>query len=263
MLVKLPRSGSDGVVIDCEDATPVSRKEEARTHALEQGTALIETRSTAVFVRVNGTDTPWFEADVGEALAPGLAGVVVPKIETIDQLDHVASRLDDAGHPQLGVLAGLETAVGVADARELLGHPRVRGAYFGAEDFVADMGGVRTADNAEVAYARSRVALAGRIAGVGVIDQIVADYSDTDRCRREANEARALGYMGKLCIHPAQVAIAMEAFSPSPDEIEAAQSVIAAYAEANEAGSGVIVVNGQMVDEALVAQARRVIAAVR
>lgn len=251
------------MVIDCEDATPVSRKDEARVHAVEQGAALVATKSTAVFVRVNGTDTPWFGDDVATALAPGLAGVIVPKIETVDQLDQVAAALDQAGHPTLGVLAGVETALGVADARELLRHPRVRAAYFGAEDFVADMGGVRTSGNAEVSWARAQVALAGRLADVGVIDQIVADYSDTERYRRESQEARALGYMGKLCIHPDQVAVALEAFSPSEDEIAHAQALIEAYAEANAAGTGVIVVDGQMVDEALVAQARRLIAAVR
>ena len=143
--------------------------------------------------------------DVRDGLVAELAGVVVPKIESVAGLDAVSSALDAAGFAELGVLAGLETALGVADARALLAHPRVIAGYFGAEDFIADMGGVRTPSNAEVATARSLVALAARLAGVPVLDQIVADFRDDDRFRHEAADARSLGYAGKLCIHPGQV----------------------------------------------------------
>jgi citrate lyase subunit beta/citryl-CoA lyase len=141
-----------------------------------------------------------------------------------------------------------------------LAHPRVVAGYFGAEDFIADMGGVRTASNDEVATARSMVALAGRLAGVPVLDQVVTDFRDLDRFSSECASARALGYAGKLCIHPGQVTVANEGFVPSADEVARARALLAAYEEASARGVAAIDFEGQMVDEPLAAQARRVIA---
>jgi citrate lyase subunit beta/citryl-CoA lyase len=121
------------------------------------------------------------------------------------------------------------------------------------------MGGVRTDDNHEVAYARSAVALAGRLAGVPMLDQVVADFRNDDRFRREAAEARAMGYGGKLCIHPGQVALANEAFVPSVADVDRARRLLAAYESATADGVAAIDFEGQMVDEPLAAQARRVI----
>jgi citrate lyase subunit beta/citryl-CoA lyase len=141
-----------------------------------------------------------------------------------------------------------------------LAHPRVVAGYFGAEDFIADMGGVRTASNDEVATARSMVALAGRLAGVPVLDQVVTDFGDLDRFSSECASARALGYAGKLCIHPGQVTVANEGFVPSADEVARARALLAAYEGASARGVAAIDFEGQMVDEPLAAQARRVIA---
>ena len=161
---KLPERGADGVVIDCEDATPATAKAEGRTQARELGAAIAD-RGTQVFVRVNAVASVWFADDVARGLAPELTGVVVPKLESTAQVDAVDAALRGADHAELGVLAGIETALGVADARAVLAHPRVVAAYFGAEDFVADVGGLRTASNQEVLFARSAVALAARQAG--------------------------------------------------------------------------------------------------
>lgn len=256
---KLPATGADGVVIDCEDATPAGAKDEGRAAARALAPA-IATGGPAVFVRVNAVPTAWFAADVAEGLDPGLAGVVVPKVDTVGQLDAVAGALEGAGLGHLGVVAGVETALGVADARPLLAHPVVVAAYFGAEDFVADLGGRRTAGNVEVLYARSQVALAGRLAGVPTLDQIVADFRDGERFTAEAQEARSLGFAGKLCIHPGQVPLANAAFVPSPEEVERARRLLAAYTEATAAGVAAIDFEGQMVDEPLAAQARLVLA---
>ena len=256
---KLAERGADAVVIDCEDATPANAKAEGRANARQLAPALVAA-GCQVTVRVNGQPTEWFLDDIRDGLTPDLTAVIVPKVETIDGLDAVAAALDAAGLAELGVLAGLETALGVADARSLLAHPRVVAGYFGAEDFIADMGGVRTNDNLEVAYARSAVAVAARLAGVPVLDQVVTDFRNDDRFRREAAEARALGYSGKLCIHPGQVAIANDAFVPTADEVDRAQRLLAAYDTASAAGVAAIDFEGQMVDEPLAAQARRVIA---
>ena len=144
---KLATRGADAVVIDCEDATPPNAKAEGRSHAAALAGGVAAGR-TQVTVRVNAEPTEWFADDVREALTDSLTAVVVPKIETVDGLDRVAAALVDAGFADLGVIAGIETALGVADARHLLAHDRVVAGYFGAEDFVADMGGVRTGSNA-------------------------------------------------------------------------------------------------------------------
>lgn len=258
-VAKLAERGADAVVIDCEDATPANAKAQGRATARELAPGLAAA-GCQVLVRVNAEPTEWFADDVAGALTASLAGVVVPKVETLAGLDLVAAALDAAGFGDLGVLAGVETARGVADARMLLAHPRIVAAYFGAEDFVADMGGVRTDGNREVAYARSVVALAGRLAGVPVLDQVVTDFRDDARFAAEAAEARALGYRGKLCIHPAQVAIANRAFVPDPAEVDRAQRLLAAYDAAVAGGVAAIDFDGQMVDEPLAAQARRIIA---
>ncbi len=262
MVAKLPGTGADGVVIDCEDATPPGAKAEGRDNARRLAPE-IASRGPAVFVRVNAVASPWFEEDLRDGLCPELAGIVVPKLDRLDQLDTVERRLAEVGAADLPVLAGLETALGVADARALLAHPRVTAAYFGAEDFVADVGGVRTPGNQEVLYARSRVALAGRLAGVPVLDQVVTDFRNDEAFEREVREARALGYQGKLCIHPRQVALANAGFVPSAEEVEHARRLLEAYRRASDAGLAAIEFEGQMVDEPLASRARQVLAAAR
>ncbi len=256
---RLGERGADAVVIDCEDATPANAKAEGRANAARLAPVLAA-RGVAVTVRVNAQPTEWFADDVREGLSDSLAAVVVPKVESIAGLDAVDAVLSACGLGDLGVIAGLETALGVADSRQLLAHPRVVAGYFGAEDFIADMGGVRTASNDEVATARSMVALAGRLAGVPVLDQVVTDFRDLDRFSSECASARALGYAGKLCIHPGQVTVANEGFVPSADEVARARALLAAYEEASARGVAAIDFEGQMVDEPLAAQARRVIA---
>ena len=255
LVAKTPRAGADAVVIDLEDATPVNAKDDARA-AL--GELVGSVPGGNVFVRVNDLDTEWFAADVA-ALPDSLAGVVVPKIETVEGLDTIAATLQSAGHGDLAVFGGVETALGVADSRALLAHPVVQAAYFGAEDFIADMGGVRTAGNAEVAHARSSVALAGRLAATPVVDQVVADFRDDDRFRREAAEANAMGYAGKLCIHPGQVGLANDAWTPAPEQLDEARRLLAAYEAAAADGVAAINFEGRMVDEPVAVQARRLL----
>lgn len=255
LLAKLPRAGADAVVLDCEDGTSVAGKANARQHARTVGDDLAAA-GEQVWVRVNGVASVWFSDDVTHAIPDGAAGIVLPVTETLDDLDAAAEALADTGRKELPILAGLETALGVLDARRLLAHPSVAAAYFGAEDLVADLGGVRTAGNAEVAAARAGVALAARVAGVPLLDMVTVAVADHDRFTREAHEARNLGYVGKMCIHPAQVALAHSAFTPTLDEVDRAHRIVDAF---EEAGGGAVMVDGRMIDEPLVRQARRVL----
>jgi citrate lyase subunit beta/citryl-CoA lyase len=131
--------------------------------------------------------------------------------------------------------------------------------YFGAEDFITDIGGVRTESNNEVLYARSRVVIAASLSGIPALDQVVVDFGDDERFRTEANEARSLGFQGKLCIHPSQVQLAREAFTPSDEEITRARALLAAAADAEVRGLGVISFEGTMVDAPIIMRARKIL----
>jgi len=257
LVAKMPATGADLIAIDLEDATPVIAKGDARSALADLVAGVLG--AAAVAVRVNDPTTAWFEDDMA-SLPDGLTAVIVPKVETVDGLDRLRDALVRAGRSELGVIAGIETALGVADARATLAHPVVTAAYFGAEDFIADMSGVRTASNHEVHFARSKVALAARLAHVPALDQVVADFRDDDRSRSEGQQARAMGYAGKLCIHPAQVAIANEVFTPSVDEVDRARRLVLAYDAASASGVAAIDFEGTMVDEPVARQARRLLA---
>ena len=259
VLAKLPRSGPSAAAIDLEDAVPPGCKAEARAIAHRIAPDLVST--TQLFIRINAVDTDHFAADVTDGLPPGLTGVVVPKLESRTAVDAVSAALDGAGHTDLPIVAGLETVTGVVDARTVTTHRRVRWCYFGAEDYVADLGGVRTSGNAEVATARAQIAQAARLGNVQAIDMVVADFGDDARFRREATEARYLGFTGKLCIHPTQVALAAEAFRPTADELAWATAVAEAYDDALAQGDASIAGTGEMVDEPVARRARALLAA--
>ena len=257
-IAKLPERGADAVVVDCEDATPAGAKDLARQHVRDHVPALAE--KCKVTVRVNAVASEWFADDINDGVVPEVAAIVVPKIDSVDALNTVSAALEGNGLGHIGVIAGIETGLGVADARLLLAHERVVAAYFGAEDFIADMGGIRTASNEEVLYARSAVAVAARLGGVPLLDQVVTDFRDDDRFVAECAQARAIGYSGKLCIHPGQVALANAAFIPSADEVDRARRLLEVYENATSEGLAAVDFEGQMVDEPLAVQARRIIA---
>jgi citrate lyase subunit beta/citryl-CoA lyase len=261
VLRKMPRSAPDGVALDLEDAVPPDGKVAAREHSRAVGAELARDHpDLAVYVRVNPVTTEWFAADVADGVAPESTGIIVPKLESPEQLGTAAAALADAGLGHLHVLAGLESALGVERARDLLRAP-VAVAYFGAEDYIADLGGVRTLESTEVLYARSRVALAARVADVLAIDQVVTQLGADDHFLADAAVGRAIGYRGKLCIHPAQVTLANRTFSPSPEELDRARRLLAAYDDAVARGEAAIAFEGQMVDEPLARHARALVAA--
>jgi citrate lyase subunit beta / citryl-CoA lyase len=257
---KLPRSSPDCAVVDLEDAVPPAAKESARGDARGVAAELAADHpALSVYVRVNSIPTEWFAQDIATAVPSTIAGVVVPKIESAADVDTAHAALVAAGLGHLGIVAGIETTRGVLHADEIL-RPPLTLAYFGAEDYVTDLGGVRTELGLEVLYARSRVALAARVGGIPVLDQIVPAYDDDERFDRDAALGRSLGYGGKLCIHPRQVALAHRAFSPSDDEVERARRLLEHWERATAAGEAAISFDGQMVDEPMAARARAILA---
>lgn len=236
MVAKVPRWAPDAVAVDLEDAVAAADKETAREATVTAVGELADSGSL-VFVRVNGPTTPWYADDVAAVAGSAAHGVVLPKLESPEQVADLRARLD------LPVIGGLESARGIARCREILAGGDLLAAYFGAEDYIASVGGRRTAGSLEVLHARSEVVLAGALGGVGLLDQAVVAAHDAEAFRADAAAGRDLGYDGKICIHPSQVALAHEAFTPTDDEIAHARLVI-------EAGkSGVGVVDGEMVDD--------------
>jgi len=249
MIAKIPAIAPDVAVVDLEDAVPAEGKNRAR-QALPGVLRGLDVGPTRLCVRVNPPDSPWFLDDLAllRELAPGGTGVVLPKYEHPDQLRRVRAVVGD-----VPVVVGIESVLGVADARPLLGEA-VDAVYFGAEDYIADIGGRRTAAGLEVLYARSATVAAARLNGVAAVDQAVMAVKDDDAYRRDADVGRSLGYAGKLCLHPAQVVLAHEVFTPAPAEVRHAREVLAA------GRNGAAALDGQMVDEVHLKMARQTLA---
>jgi citrate lyase subunit beta / citryl-CoA lyase len=253
MIAKIPRIAPDVAVVDLEDAVAADAKDGARDIAAAAISALDPTARSTLLIRVNPVGTPWFAADVAMTADCAAAGLVVPKLETQHQLDQVRQVMAEHSWLDALLVAGLETALGVADARTLLARG-VSGAYFGAEDFIADIGGRRTSGGEEVLYARSQVGLAAHLAGIPAIDQAVVNLADEAQFLADARAGRNLGYQGKICIHPRQVGLAHQVFTPTEAELAHAREVLAAGA------AGVGVVDGQMIDDVHVRMARATLA---
>lgn len=253
MIAKVGRSAPDGVVLDLEDAVAPGDKDAARATVVEALETLEVAAGTLVLVRVNAVDSPWFLDDVAAVAPTRIDGVVLPKLERTIELVELRSQLQARGRGDAVIVGGLESAAGVVDARPLLSVGATVGlvaAYFGAEDYIADLGGRRTDAGTEVLYARSQVVLAARLAAVAALDQVVTAVHDDDKFRRDAAQGRDLGYLGKLCIHPAQVALAHEAFTPTEAELAHARAVLVASEQ------GVGTVDGEMVDDVHVRMAQ-------
>lgn len=248
LVAKAIACAPDLAVLDLEDAVAERHKDSARD--IVPGSASILADSPVVgLVRINPPDSPHFERDLAVVAASTASGVVLPKYE--DPAD--VARVRSAIGPERILIAGIETMVGVANCRALL-QSDITAAYFGAEDYIADIGGRRRPDSLEVLYARSEVVLAARLASTAAIDQTVTAFRDDHAFVADAQFGRDLGYVGKICIHPSQVALANAAFGATPEEIEHARAVVAA------AELGVTSVDGQMVDQPHIRLARELLA---
>lgn len=239
-------SGTDAVILDLEDAVSSAEKDEAR----EAISAWLSPEHPA-YVRVNGAATEWFRDDLDAIVRPGLSGILLPKAEEPDQISEAASLLTD----EVTVVPILETGLGVWEARTLAAAHRVERLAFGALDFTLDVG--IHGEGEELLYARSRLVLASRVAGIPPpLDGVTAALDDPDRLAADIDRARRLGFRGKLCIHPSQIEAVNRGFSPSEAEVSWARRVMEA---AETAGTGALRVDGEMVDRPVLERARSVL----
>jgi len=256
LLRKAPDAGADTVVFDLEDAVAPERKADARSDVATVLTDASFDPSSEVCVRVNA-DVSTAAADLDAVLEgdPRLDAVMVPKAESATDVGTLADLLAERG-AGLPVIALCESARGVLHAEDIAAAPAVDAVAFGAEDLAADVGATRTEGSEEVSHARQHVVLAAAAADVDAIDTVFTDIEATDRLAEETGVAVQLGYDGKMAIHPAQVDVINEAFTPDPETVEWAERVL----EAREAADrpGVFRVDDEMIDAPLVARAERV-----
>jgi citrate lyase subunit beta/citryl-CoA lyase len=258
-------AGADAVILDLEDAVPVAEKEQTRAVVVA---AMQRPRASLGYIRINGVGTRWCMGDVEAVIGPWLDGIVVPKVESPDQLRLISEKISDAerrfGLPggSIDLMPIVETALGVESARDIAAAgPRVRRLAFGGGDYTTELDIIWTAEEHELAYARARLTHASRIAGIEPpIDTVCVQVKDVERFRQSAWNGRRAGFAGKLCIHPDQVAPCNEVYSPSPQEVERAQRIVAAFESAESGGSASIRVDGEFVDYPIVERARRVLA---
>jgi len=256
LMRKAPGAGADTVVFDLEDAVAPARKEEARAAVADVLTDPEFDPDCEVCVRVNA-DPATAAEDLDAVLADGgrLDSVMVPKAESDAGVRRIDELVRERG-ADLPLLALCESARGVLNAEDIAATPAVEAVLFGAEDLSADIGATRTEGGEEVSYARQHVVLAAAAADVDAIDTVFTDIEDTDRLAEETAFAAQLGYDGKMAIHPGQVPVINEAFTPNPEDVEWAEKVLAAREDAD--GRGVFRVDDEMIDAPLVARAERV-----
>ena len=255
LLQKFSKIQPDIAIIDLEDAVPDSEKQVARENL--QKYAQEDKTAVTTYVRVNALVSQHFEEDI-RSIPPQIAGIVIPKVNDASDIER-ATQAIERNSVSAKILVGIETVKGLMSIQDIFGTASVFAAYFGAEDYIHDLGGLRTDGNDEVLFARTQIGISSRLFGVPVVDQIVADFSDSERFMKEAQQAKSLGFTGKLCIHPSQVPLANQSFSSTPEEIQQAIELLKVYDEAVANGTASIVHNGQMVDEALAKQARRIL----
>ena len=256
---------ADAVILDLEDAVAISEKPATRglvVHAAQQP------RNGRLYIRVNAHSTEWCYADLVAVVRAGVDGLVLPKVETPDQLravDWVMSNLEaERGLPVGGIdlVPIIETALGVANIGAIAGSgSRTKRMAFGAGDYTLDLGMVWSRDELELLPARAAVVNASRAAGIEPpFDTVWADLRDVEGFALSAKRAADLGFQGKMCIHPDQIPTTNAAFSPSPAQLAWALRVMAAFDEAEAKGLASIQLDGQFIDYPIVQRARQVAA---
>lgn len=261
MLTRGHLFGSDGLVLDLEDAVSASEKDVARIlvrDVLKQG----HFGSCEVTVRINGLDTEFWRDDLAAVVPAGASGIRAPKVESaqmVRDLDEELSIVEErAGMPagRTKIFCLLETAFGVWNAYDIAkASPRVAAIIPGGEDLTADLRTSRSDEGTELEWARRMMIVAARAAGVDALDTVYPRVNNDEGLRRETAFIKQLGFDGKSVIHPNQIPIVHSVFAPTEQEIEIAKKITAAAKEAAARGLGAVSVDGRMVDAPVVRRA--------
>ncbi len=256
--------GADSICMDMEDGTAYNRKEKARKTI---AVALREFNfgNSEKLIRINGIGTGLEENDIAETLPHHPDGVVLPKVESYEQIQWLSEKIEEMELSQgwalnkIRILAVIESAKGFVNLYEIATHPRLDALIFGAEDYAASIGATRTRGGQEILYARSKILLHAAANDLQAIDVVFVNFKDAVNLKIDAMLGAQMGFTGKQIIHPNQVAPVQEIYSPSDAEISYAQRLISAFETAETEGAGAIDFEGKMIDMPLVKSARLVI----
>jgi len=254
----------DCICMDMEDGVALNRKDEARG-TIAAALRELDFGSSDRLARINAIGSGFEKDDIEAVLPFHPAGIVIPKIEDLGQIQW-ASEIIEAAELQHGwpvnsmrMLVGVETAKAILNLKEIASHPRLDGLIFGGEDFAASIGATRTPEATELLYARQAVITAAAAYGLQAIDIVTIDFRDMERVRREAAFGAQLGYAGKQVIHPNQIEPVQEAFTPSDEAIAHARHIVETFEASQKAGKGAYALDGQMIDMPLLKSAQNVL----
>lgn len=256
----------DCIVYDLEDSVSANAKDAARFLVYE-AVRYHRPKDKYVLIRVNGIYSEELAQDLEMAVRARPDGIRVPKVEhaqEVVRLDREITRIErQAGIPEgsTELWCNIESALGAVHAREIaVASPRVTALALGAEDYTASMGALRSKTGYEIFYARMQVLEACRLAGISAQDAVFSDFRDMQGLREDLKMTRGLGFDGKTVIHPSQIDIVNAAFTPTPKEIRNARRILDALEEGARNHTGVVVVDGSMVDKPMEIRAKTVLA---
>jgi len=257
---------ADSFIIDLEDAVAPREKDNARAQvvAAVNGGAFQDGDKghREVAVRINSLATDWGKADLQAVMQTSINAIALPKVEAPEQIQQLAEALKN--HSQIAIWAMIETPRGVLNAEKIVtAHPKLNVLVMGTSDLANDLRVPHTDDRMGLLYPLSKCVIVARAYGLNIIDGVHLDLQNDKGFLLSCEQARNLGFDGKSLIHPKQISTANRIFSPTKGAVEHAQQVIEAWKQAEKAGSGVVVVNGKLVENLHVAEAKRILAVVK
>lgn len=256
--------GPDSIMLDLEDSVTMAEKDAARL-LVYQALKTVDYGNTEMVVRINPLNTPYGKKDIEAVVKAGVDVIRMPKTETAEEVVEVEREIERVER-ELGcvgrtkIMAAIESTLGIINAYAIAtASPRMMGIALGAEDYCANLKAQRTPGGDELRLARETIVVAARAAGIDALDTVYSNLNDMETFRQEVEYIKTLGFDGKSIINPRQIEVINEVFAPKEKEITKARAIIAAIKEAEAKGSGVIALNGKMIDRPVVIRAQRTI----
>ena len=256
--------GPDSIMLDLEDSVTMAEKDTARL-LVYNALKTIDYGNTEMVVRINPLNTPYGKKDIEAVVKAGVDVIRMPKTETAEEVIEVEREIEKV-EKEIGclgrtqIMAAIESALGVVNAYAIAtASKRMMGIALGAEDYSANLKTQRTPEGSELLLARETIVVAARAAGIDALDTVYSNLNDMETFRNEVEAIKKLGFDGKSIINPRQIEVVNEVFAPKEKDIQKSLTILAAIKEAEKKGSGVIAVNGKMVDRPVVLRAQRTI----
>lgn len=265
MITKSITLGVDSICMDMEDGTAFNKKAEARA-TIARALQELDFGASEKLARINSVGSGWEQDDIEAVLPYHPDGIVIPKVESFEQVEWAGRIIEDAelkygwALNSIRILIGVETAKGILSLKEIAAHPRLDAIIFGGEDFAASIGATRTKEALELLYARQAVIVACAAYDLQAIDIVAIDYKDLEALKAEAEFGAGLGFSGKQVIHPNQVQVVQEAFTPSAEAIAYARRIVETFEASQKEGKGAYSLDGKMIDMPLLKNAQKVLA---